>query len=268
MRVILSRKGFDSQYGGQPSPIMSDGTLLSLPIPSKDETIKYSDLIHEEKSYFEIIKELNPNSKFNDHYTCHLDPDIRKGVFEREDNWSPLFGQTGGAQGHLLNKNIKEGDLFLFFGWFKETEHINGILRYKKNAPDLHVIYGYLQIGQIYSESLKFPKELQYHPHAQTRFKESKNNCIYKASDSLSFSPLNNGGGCLNFHNDLVLTKKGYSRSKWELPSIFKNVDISYHTKKSYVEDYFQSAAKGQEFIIEENNNITEWAKALINKHK
>ncbi len=33
LKVILSRKGFDSSYGGCPSPILPDGTLLSLPIP-------------------------------------------------------------------------------------------------------------------------------------------------------------------------------------------------------------------------------------------
>ena len=41
MKVILSRKGFDSSYGGTASPILPDGTLLSLPIPSKAETVKY-----------------------------------------------------------------------------------------------------------------------------------------------------------------------------------------------------------------------------------
>ena len=47
MRVILSRKGFDSQYGGMPSPILPDGTLLSLPIPSKtDMETKYRDLYY------------------------------------------------------------------------------------------------------------------------------------------------------------------------------------------------------------------------------
>ncbi len=44
MKVILSRKGFDSSYGGCPSPILPDGTLLSLPIPemkfSKDLNTK------------------------------------------------------------------------------------------------------------------------------------------------------------------------------------------------------------------------------------
>lgn len=34
MKIILSRKGFDSSYGGYPSPILPDGSLLSIPIPS------------------------------------------------------------------------------------------------------------------------------------------------------------------------------------------------------------------------------------------
>ena len=43
MKVILSRKGFDSSNGGCPSPILPDGTLLSLPIPTDDRD-KYEDL--------------------------------------------------------------------------------------------------------------------------------------------------------------------------------------------------------------------------------
>ena len=41
MKIILSRKGFDSGYGGCPNPILPDGTLLSLPIPSRNEKVKY-----------------------------------------------------------------------------------------------------------------------------------------------------------------------------------------------------------------------------------
>jgi Nucleotide modification associated domain 3 len=33
MKLILSRKGFDSSHGGGPSPIRPDGRLLSFPIP-------------------------------------------------------------------------------------------------------------------------------------------------------------------------------------------------------------------------------------------
>ena len=39
MKIILSRKGFDSANGGIVSPIMEDGTLVSFPIPSKDKDL-------------------------------------------------------------------------------------------------------------------------------------------------------------------------------------------------------------------------------------
>ena len=51
MKIILSRKGFDSEYAGQPSPILPDGTLLSMPIPYSNEIIKYTDLYHNGESY-------------------------------------------------------------------------------------------------------------------------------------------------------------------------------------------------------------------------
>lgn len=41
MKVILSRKGMDSEAGGIPSPILPDGTLLSLPIPDNTSGQKY-----------------------------------------------------------------------------------------------------------------------------------------------------------------------------------------------------------------------------------
>ncbi|WP_418483231.1 hypothetical protein [Dysosmobacter sp.] len=37
MKIILSRKGFDSANGGIVSPIFEDGTMVSFPIPSDDE---------------------------------------------------------------------------------------------------------------------------------------------------------------------------------------------------------------------------------------
>ncbi len=35
MRIILSRKGFDSGSGGVPNPILPDGRLVPLPIPDQ-----------------------------------------------------------------------------------------------------------------------------------------------------------------------------------------------------------------------------------------
>jgi len=44
MKIIFSRKGFDSSTGGVPSPIFPDGKILSLPIPDKLSPIKYKDI--------------------------------------------------------------------------------------------------------------------------------------------------------------------------------------------------------------------------------
>ena len=45
MKIILSRKGFDSGYGGIASPVLPDGTLLSLPIPTTEMGITYDELL-------------------------------------------------------------------------------------------------------------------------------------------------------------------------------------------------------------------------------
>ena len=266
MKVILSRKGFDSSYGGQPSPILPDGTLLSLPIPSKNDKLKFSNIYHREKSYYEIIKELKPNNKIKTDYSCHLDPDIRKNVIKRDSSWNGLFGQMGSAQGHLNNEEIGPNDIFLFFGWFKEAEYSNGKIKYIKDAPDLHVIFGYLQIGQIYRTLDQLPNYAKYHSHADL-FETNKNNCIYEAKETLSLNEKIPGYGCLKYHDSLVLTKKGGKKSHWDLPNYFKYVKITYHSKDSFKKDYFDSAKKGQEFVINTNNDILNWTKSIIKNY-
>lgn len=260
MQVILSRKGFDSKNGSQPSPLMPDGTLLSLPIPSKDDFIKFTDLSYNGKSYFEIIKELNPKSKIKEKYLCHVDPDIRQDALHRTNNWKPLFGQVGSAGGHLINKKVKKGDLFLFFGWFRETEQKSGVLIYKKDAPDLHIIYGYLLIGSIYTSD-HFPPSVSYHAHAKPKFRKKKNTLLFEAADKLPFVSNYPGGGCFKYNKKLVLTKEGFSRSQWDLPPFFKELSISYHSKKSFKKDYFDSAKIGQEFVIQEGELLFDWVK-------
>ena len=45
MKIILSRKGFDSASGGLCNPILPDGTLLSMPIPGTSKNpVYYKDL--------------------------------------------------------------------------------------------------------------------------------------------------------------------------------------------------------------------------------
>ena len=171
MRIILSRKGFDSASGKQPNPIMPDSTLLSLPIPSEkdDRVTTYSSLSWNGRSYYDIIHSLKPKSKIMANDFCHLDPDIRKDVCSRPSEWKPAFGQVDSALTHLRNQQVSIGDIFLFFGWFKATEERNGTLVYKKGAPDLHIIYGYMQIGEIINKEKDVPQWLMKHPHASYR---------------------------------------------------------------------------------------------------
>lgn len=124
MKVILSRKGFDSCYGGWPSPILPDGRMISLPIPSSEDSICYKDSKIQNKNLYELMRELflkdrKPKIKINGRWvelteqtTCHLDPDIYHFLIDRDKEWVPLFGQCKAAQSHLENKNVTEGDLF------------------------------------------------------------------------------------------------------------------------------------------------------------
>ena len=67
MKVILSRKGFDSSNGGCPSPILPDGTLLSLPIPSQDRDA-YEALSFRGLNYGTLLEQLRPGQAFS---RCH-----------------------------------------------------------------------------------------------------------------------------------------------------------------------------------------------------
>ena len=212
MKVILSRKGFDSSNGGCASPILPDDTMLSIPIPNQNDTISYRKLQYNGLNYLDLLGQINPKRK--DYTTCHLDPDIRSGVYKNQiEDWKPAFGQIGSAQGVLRNANISEGDLFLFFGWFHKTKHTaDGYVYISRNHSDdfyetsgLHVIYGYMQIGKIITDPLEI-KKYSWHPHASKSMLNDDSNTLYIPSKSLSFSPNLPGYGTLNYRKDRVLT--------------------------------------------------------------
>ncbi len=58
MRIILSRKGFDSSAGGCPSPIFPDGRLFSLPIPDKTSPIVYSEIHYDDIDVGQLVSQL------------------------------------------------------------------------------------------------------------------------------------------------------------------------------------------------------------------
>ena len=273
MKIILSRKGFDSGFGGIPSPILPNGEMLSLPIPDIHSSIKFSDLVvSQDQNYEQIISELgNHELKLKGigkqaimKIGCHLDPDIRQNSLHRDSKWKGLFGQSGAAQSHFRNQNVTVGDIFLFFGWFANTFKKNGKLRFE-NKKGFHAIYGYLEIAEIIDlHSHDIPTWMQYHPHYRSRNIRIPNDTLYVATDRLSLNNDLNGYGTFKFKTNLKLTKEGFSRSRWNLPEFFRNTTISYHSDKSWKSEYFQSAAKGQEFVIEATDEIQEWTRNII----
>jgi len=274
MKVIISRKGFDSVNGGYPSPVLPNGRMISLPIPS-DDKIKYSNLrVDESLTYFDLMKQFKQYFTYKKHRyvltensQCHLDPDINRSVMKRHTSWKPLFGQIDAAQGHLKNKGVKDDDLFLFFGTFRKTIKREG--RYEvDSSKEFHAIYGYLQIGKkllLNNHSTEFPEWIDYHPHTAPSYLKG-NNTVYIARDRLTLIPEMPGAGVLNFADKLILTKTGYSKSRWALPSFFKDIKITYHSEQSWKNDYFQSVGMGQEFIINSNSKIDDWVKYILKK--
>lgn len=278
MKIILSRKGFDSANGFYSSPIIN-GTPLSLPIPDQQDKIKYSNLSFNNKSYLQIMTELRMRH-YNANSTCHFDPDLACNTLSgrKLDNyWRGTLGQMKQAQKHLENQSIGVGDLFLFFGWFKEAEYINGKLSYKKDLkyPDgFHLIYGYLEISEIIKTAsqdaaslLKSRHWLKNHPHlSREDVIKLDSNTIYIGTEKLALRQNQAGFGILPFSEKLILTKAYESRSRWDLEKLkqLEGLSISYHSEESWHEDYFQSAPIGQEFVIEEHDKAKSWAAELL----
>lgn len=257
MKIVLSRKGFDSQYGRIPSPILPGGTLLSLPIPTSESGCRFTDLRHGDSSYADLIAQLGGDAAMADG-CCHLDPDLRLGS---APGWVPAFGQTGTAQSHLANQGVGVGDLFLFFGRFRQTERSpDGTLRYLRNAPTQHIVFGYLQIGTVVQGEQV--RHYPWHPHAENA-NPLPNNTLYLAADHLATTDLP-GAGVLDYRADRVLTAPGQSQSRWRILDWMTRATISYHSPRSIKHEYFQSAAKGQEFVADATPDVLAWARSLI----
>jgi hypothetical protein len=102
-RIVISRKGFDSGAGCMPSPILSDGTMLSLPIPDAAGTVSYGDLSLKGHSFGKLVTDLQGKRKTNNKERvlistsdrAHLDPDLIGGMRLRKPGWRPAYGQCG-----------------------------------------------------------------------------------------------------------------------------------------------------------------------------
>lgn len=272
MKIILSRKGFDSSNGGCASPIMPDGTLLSLPIPDSQDKDSYADLCYNNETYADILHQLRPNDTYGH---CHVDPDIRDNCRVNPiDGWLPAFGQQGNAQTDLNDNNVEVGDIFLFFGWFKRVEKYAGQYRYikaryaNKNSKDyfyqyadLQVIFGYLQIGEILKDKADLAK-YPWHPHSAYA---TTKNALYIPSQTLSLNPALPGYGTLAYRQDRVLTKENFTRQKWNpLPFLKPNHIINANREKGDKGDHLFYSGQWQEMVLEESDGLLDWVKSLL----
>ncbi|WP_137790941.1 hypothetical protein [Bacillus sp. E(2018)] len=270
-KVILSRKGFDNTAGGKPSAIL-DNKFYSFPIPKVDSDLFYKNLqVNDNLNYLELMKDLNIKY-FSE---AHLDPDIRKNTINnRPENWRGIFGQSGSAETILEKNDIKNGDLFLFFGWFKKVDKIKNKHKYSKDASNVHCIYGYLEVEEKFDLCLhnkQLPQWTLSHPHVKHSSEYKGRNAIYTATENLSFSPNKTGWGTFHYDTRLVLTKENQpKRSVWELPNIFAKEVSRFNGKTTFTElnnGNFQAEFIGmnnQELFISDNDEIMGWAKELI----
>lgn len=98
MKLILSRKGFDSQNGKVASPIFPDGSMVSLPIPSGDrEPARFSDIAFGGTNLGEIAAALTGRPIFRFAH-AHHDPDLDAAASPRLPGWRPAIGQVNAAQ--------------------------------------------------------------------------------------------------------------------------------------------------------------------------
>ncbi len=267
MKIILSRKGFDSVNGGIVSPIFEDGMMVSMPIPSKNKDT-FRVLSYKNLTYEKIIRDLGYKGDLH----CHLDPDLdQTRRIASVEGWVPAFGQAGAAASYLKNIDVRVGDIFLFFGNFHHVKINKGRVKYVRNTGnfyldnDLQVIWGYLQIGDIlYSEAMQ--KKLWWHPHSCDGMAGSKTNVIFTAAKHLSLDPSMPGAGLLSFDEKRVLTKYGCSKGTWIKREVYDTKHIygdrqnSAKNPKSCI--YY--AGIWQELGLKESTECIEWAKTIL----
>jgi Nucleotide modification associated domain 3 len=277
MKIILSRKGFDTKAGGVPSPILPDKTLLSFPIPTDSSSkIKYDDISANGESVGKIVEDLS-NRKIKRHHFAHLDPDLNASAYPRRPNWRPLFGAGSAAHSHLKKHGVAVGDVFLFFGWFRQTEIVNGTYRFVRSAPDLHIIFGWLQIGAIVAtEKDAVIPWAKYHHHFRPPLYPNDVAYVSRARLELNGSKSIKGGGVFGkYREELCFTcPDQFKRSVWRLPHWFypeNRPPLTHHSDMSRwkLRDGYallQSVGRGQEFVLDADKypKAIAWVRGLI----
>lgn len=236
MRIVFSRKGFDSTAGGAPSPIV-DGRPISLPIPaSHSSTTTYADLGHG------ALVESATRGRLTGRSLCHDDPLFAEGYC-----W---FGQCDAAQGHLRKQGVGLGDVFVFFGLFVD----------EATGERHHRIFGYMRVAchgtpEAVRLSSAWREPPRAHPHLAGTWNHT--NTLY------------HGPGHVAQHASpaLRLTRAGGPLNRWTIPSWLARTGLTYHDKPERWNDgELDSARRGQEFVahVGDDAEALDWLARVI----
>jgi Nucleotide modification associated domain 3 len=222
LRIIFSRKGFDTASGGAASPIIN-GRPFTLPIPTDRRSVTSYDQL----GLGDFVEKITRGKTKRDHL-CHEDPMFVAGQC--------IFGQTGAAQSHLKNQGVSVGDVFLFFGLFANEFF----------SERHHRIFGFLKIERIIScpggiPQDDLPKLLRAHPHTLGSW--NSNDTIYCGI----------GATAKLAQDGLRLTQPGGPVQHWAVPTWLKDTGLSFHGKAErwLNSDRLQIVGRGQEFVAD-----------------
>ena len=281
MKIIVSRKGFDSSAGGVPSPVLPDGRIVSLPIPDPRSPIRYGDIGGDGRDIGALVSNLT-RGRIRRSSRAHLDPDLVADDQPRPAGWRPLFGQEGAAQGHLRNEGVGPDDLFVFFGLFQRVVRRRGRFAFDPRAPRLHLIWGWLQIEAVVPLD-RCPESIRRwagkHPHFHHDY--TPDNVLYLARRKLMLPGSGRqdlpGSGIFPRFSRLLRLSDPVSRlpSEWRLPSWMEpssmTTALSYHRVPARWSTAggitrLRSAARGQEFVVStcDYPRAAGWLEALI----
>ena len=242
MKIVFSRKGFDSAAGGGPSPIV-DGRPLSLPIPANGGLSRttYGTLglgEHAAKA---------SRGKLGAQDLCHHDPMF---LPNRRAVPNAILGQCGAAQTHLERQGVREGDCFVFFGLFRA-----------EGEKPHHRVFAYLQVEEVLPLTDAPAHRLEELaalgvPHAIG---------LHAANDVVW---LGRGATAKLASDTLRLTVPEGPPSLWQVPPWLHETGLSYHDKPSrwLPDGRLQSVARGQEFVanVGERQDARDWLAKTI----
>ena len=256
MKIVFSRKGFDSAAGGVPSPVI-DGVPVSLPIPTRMPTPTcFGDLA---ARITHLVTDLTKGRIAPD-APCHLDPDLDRDSMTRLPGWRGALGQVGAAQSHLANQGVGTGDVFLFWGLFRAVRRSGGHWKYI-GTPE-HRIYGWLQIEEILTVGEEPEMTLDRHPwlaaHPHVARGWQSNNTVYLARRYLDLPGVRADvpGFGLKRQGLRLTSSASNLPSTWSVPSWLNprcgGVGMTYHPPQRWISNSeLRSAARGQEFIAD-----------------